>query len=144
MVGNCFLGVTKLDNWVLEFLSYCRVYPRVMFGGHQSVIDLDLFLFAYKSARIASGQYDRGEDEILRSFSVWLCDVHFRCRRAPWRSVIEQYHPGPTNVEWFFTLFDSFRETINIEWIPRDDIPDRWHWGIANGTHPDWIEFDSQ
>ena len=39
------------------------------------MIGRDMFLFAYKSARSASGLYERREGEISRNFSAWLCDV---------------------------------------------------------------------
>lgn len=131
-----------MDNWVFELLSFWRVFPRVMFSGRQSVLDLDLFLFAYKSARIASGLYLRNEDEILRKFSVWLCDVRFNCPRANWRFVVQRHDPSETSVTTFFDLFDEFRQSVNIEWIPLEEIPDRWHWHITLGAHSDWCDFD--
>ena len=131
-----------MDNWVLELLSFWRLFPRVMFAGRQSVVDLDLFLFAYKSARIASGAYRREEDEILRRFSTWLCDVRFKCPRANWKVVIERFDPSETSVKSFFALFDEFRHSAGIEWLPANELPDRWHWHITNGVHHDWQDFE--
>ncbi len=129
-----------MDNWVLELLSLWRILPAAMFGGQTSVRDLDLFLFAYKSARIAAGLYERDEDKILRDFSVWLCNVRFSRRPASWCEVIRETDPAEDNVNTFFALFEEFRVYINLNWIPASQIPDRWHWHVTHGTHPDWLD----
>jgi hypothetical protein len=103
------MAVSPDDPWLLPFLRTMSLRPAAYLYA-QTVLVLDVYIHAYKRARVDLGVpgYGRGEENLLSDFSEWLeAKLGLHDTRG-WVWLIERTDPSPTNVQTFIRLFDAF------------------------------------